>query len=161
MFRATNSLILRGTFDCTYSFWYNAPTLLPTGDTVEMELTDSRFHLKCTYSFWYNAATLLPTGDVVEMELTDSRFHLKCTYSCWYNAPTMLPTGDVVEMEVPSQPRYRSAAVSVHCTKSFIYSHKCSLGWTNLSPETCRADLKRSVKGICCILLVAYIIVLV
>ena len=25
-------------FDCIYSFWYNAPTLLPTGVTVEMEL---------------------------------------------------------------------------------------------------------------------------
>ena len=24
-------------FDCIYSFWYNAPTLLPTGVTVEME----------------------------------------------------------------------------------------------------------------------------
>ena len=29
-------------FDCIYSFWYNAPTLLPAGATVEMELT---FHL--------------------------------------------------------------------------------------------------------------------
>ena len=31
-------------FDCTniYSFWYNAPTLLPTGATVEME---RQFHL--------------------------------------------------------------------------------------------------------------------
>jgi len=25
-------------FDCIYSFWYNAPILLPTGDKVEMEL---------------------------------------------------------------------------------------------------------------------------
>jgi hypothetical protein len=41
MFRATNSPILRSTFDCIYSFWYNAPTLLPTGDTVEMELTQT------------------------------------------------------------------------------------------------------------------------
>ena len=39
MFRATNSPILRNTFfNCMYSFWYNAPTLLPTGATVEMEL---------------------------------------------------------------------------------------------------------------------------
>jgi hypothetical protein len=37
MFRATNSPILRSTFDCIYSFWYNAPTLLPIGNTVEME----------------------------------------------------------------------------------------------------------------------------
>jgi hypothetical protein len=29
-------------FDFIYSFWYNAPTLLPTGATVEMEMT---FHL--------------------------------------------------------------------------------------------------------------------
>jgi hypothetical protein len=29
-------------FDYIYSFWYNAPTLLPTGATVQMELT---FHL--------------------------------------------------------------------------------------------------------------------
>jgi hypothetical protein len=38
MFRATNSPILRSTFDCIYSFWYNAPTLLPSGAMVEMEL---------------------------------------------------------------------------------------------------------------------------
>jgi len=31
MFQATNSPILRSTFYCIYSFWYNAPTLLPTG----------------------------------------------------------------------------------------------------------------------------------
>ena len=41
MFRATNAPILRRIFDCIYSFWYNAPTLLPTGVTVEMELTES------------------------------------------------------------------------------------------------------------------------
>jgi len=35
---------------------------------------------------------------------------------------------------------------------------KCSWGWESLSPETCRADLKRSINGICCILLVAYIV---
>ena len=33
--------------------------------------------------------------------------------------------------------------VSVRCPKSCIYSQKCSWGWANLSPETCRADLKR------------------
>jgi hypothetical protein len=31
MFRATVLPILRSTFDCIYSFWYNAPTLLTTG----------------------------------------------------------------------------------------------------------------------------------
>ena len=63
MFRATNSSILRSTFDYTYNFGYNAPILLPTDATVEMELH-----------------------------------------------------------RVPSQTW--SAAVSVHCTKSCIYSHK-------------------------------------
>ena len=45
MFRATNSPIFRSTFlDCIYiySFRYNAPILLPTGDKVEMEV---QFHL--------------------------------------------------------------------------------------------------------------------
>ena len=34
-----------------------------------------------------------------------------------------------------------------------------SWGWPSLSPETCRVDLKRSINGICCILMVAYIAV--
>jgi hypothetical protein len=34
MFRATNSPILRSTFNCIYSFWYNATKLLPTGSSV-------------------------------------------------------------------------------------------------------------------------------
>ena len=33
VFRATKSPILRSTFFYIYSFWYNAPTLLPTGGT--------------------------------------------------------------------------------------------------------------------------------
>jgi hypothetical protein len=41
MFRATDSPILKSTFDCIHSFWYNAPTLLPTGATVEMERSSS------------------------------------------------------------------------------------------------------------------------
>jgi hypothetical protein len=49
-----------------------------------------------------------------------------CIYSYWYNAPTALPTGATVEM-VPSQPWHWSAAVSVHCTKSCIYSQKVLL----------------------------------
>jgi hypothetical protein len=28
-------------FECIYSFWYDRPTLLPTGDTVQQEL---QFH---------------------------------------------------------------------------------------------------------------------
>ena len=40
--------------------------------------------------------------------------------------------------------------------KAVYIVKKCSWGWAGLSPETCRADLKRSINGICCILLVAY-----
>ena len=37
---------------------------------------------------------------------------------------------------------------------------KCSWGWPNLSPETCRADFKKISKWkSCCILLVVYIVV--
>jgi len=54
----------------------------------------------------------------------------------------------------------QSAAISVHCTKAVYTIKKCSREWMSLLPETCRADLKRSINGICCILLVAYIIVL-
>jgi hypothetical protein len=35
-------------FNCIYSFWYSAPTLLPTGDMVEVELfwdqDETQFH---------------------------------------------------------------------------------------------------------------------
>ena len=49
--------------------------------------------------------------------------------------------------------RYRcTVPKAVHTVK------KCSWGWASLSPETCRAYLKRSINGICCILLVAYIV---
>ena len=43
-FRETNSPILRSTFDCIYSFWYSALTLLPTGATVEMEVPSQPWH---------------------------------------------------------------------------------------------------------------------
>ena len=47
---------------------------------------------------------------------------------------------------VPSQPWHRSAAMSVHCTKSCMYSQKELWGWANLSPETCMAELKRLIS---------------
>jgi len=57
---------------------------------------------------------------------------------------------------------HRLAAISVHCTKSCIYSQKCSWRWASLSPETCRADsnisIRRSIYENCCILLLAYIV---
>jgi hypothetical protein len=36
-----------------------------------------------------------------------------------------------------------STAVSVHCTKSCIYSQKCPWGWAKLLPETCTADFHK------------------
>jgi len=48
--------------------------------------------------------------------------------------------------------------------QSCTYSQKCSWRWASLSPETCRADsnksIKRSINENCCIMLVAYIVVL-
>ena len=48
--------------------------------------------------------------------------------------------------------------------KLYIYSQMCSWRWTSLSPETGRTDsnrwIKRSLNENCCILLVAYIVVL-
>ena len=46
------------------------------------------------------------------------------------------------------------------CTvpKAVYTVKKCYWRWASLSPETCRAELKRSINGICCILLVAYIV---
>ena len=46
----------------------------------------------------------------------------------------------------------------------YIHSETCSWRWASLSPETCRAvliwSIKRSIKRICCILLVVHIAVL-
>ena len=42
----------------------------------------------------------------------------------------------------------------------YVYTvEKCSWGWANLSPETCRAELKRLKKRKSCILLTIYIVV--
>ena len=58
----------------------------------------------------------------------------------------------------------RNCSYIVALYQSCIYSQKCSWRWVKLSPETCRADsnrsIKRSIKENYCILLVAYIVVL-
>ena len=56
---------------------------------------------------------------------------------------------------VTDRQQYRDIVPKAVCTVK-----KCSWGWASLSPETFRVDLKRSINGICCILLVAYIVVL-
>ena len=47
--------------------------------------------------------------------------------------------------------------------KAVYTAKKCSWGWASLSLETCTAHLKRSIRrsinGICCILLVSYIVI--
>ena len=85
----------------------------------------------------------------------------ECIYSFWYNTPILLPTCDKVEMDefhltfVTGRQQYR------HIAPKAVYTvKKCSWAWTSLSPETCSDVLKRSINGICFILLVAYIVVL-
>jgi hypothetical protein len=68
MFRATNSPILRDTFDCILcmQLFYNATTLLPTGDTVEMELllnrVTGRQQCWCTVSKTVYTVESVPEG---------------------------------------------------------------------------------------------------
>jgi hypothetical protein len=82
-----------------------------------------------------------------------------------YNTPIFLPTGDKVEVEqssISSLSPVGSNSGALH--RSCIYSQMCSWRWTSLSPETGRTDsnrwIKRSLNENCCILLVAYIVVL-
>ena len=56
---------------------------------------------------------------------------------------------------IPEQIIFVRRGITVYTVK------KCSWGWASLSPETRRADLKRSINGICCILLVAYIVIVI
>ena len=91
------------------------------------------------------------------------RFDCMCSF--WFNAPLLLPPSDKVEMELsPSQPCHQSAAISAHCTRALYTVKKCSWGLASLSPKTSRADsnrsIKRSINENCCILLVAYIVML-
>ena len=74
MFRATNSPILRNTFDCIHSSWYNAPTMLPTGATVKMERRWAR--TACSFRS-AQAATLLEF-------MYHSRIVLSVGCSVWY-----------------------------------------------------------------------------
>ena len=70
------------------------------------------------------------------------------------NSPILmlLPTGDKV---CTGRQQYRCIV-----PKAVLTVKKCCWGWASLSPETYRADLKRSINGICWTLLVAYIVVL-
>ena len=74
MFWATNSPSSGALFDRTYSFWYSAPTLLPTGATVEMELHEVPFKpwhrlaaeaVRFTKSCIYSQKVLLRMGEFV------------------------------------------------------------------------------------------------
>ena len=70
----------------------------------------------CIYSFWYNSPTLLLTGATDEMELT---FHL--------NRGIRPSAGEFLTVYTAFGTLYKSAAVSVHCTKSCIFSQKLLL----------------------------------
>ena len=81
-----------------------------------------------------------------------------------YNAPTLLSTGVAVEMERHFHLNRGTGRQNCWCiVPNAVYRvKKWSRGWANLSPETCRAELKRLIKWkSCCILLVVYIVVLV
>ena len=66
----------------------------------------------------------------------------------WYNAPILLSTG---------QQQYRCVV-----PKAVYTAKKYSWRWASLSPETCRTNsyrsIRRSINGICCNLLVSYIV---
>jgi hypothetical protein len=63
--------------------------------------------------------------------------------------------------DVPSQPWHRSAAVSVHCTESCIYSKKVLLWMSKFVARNMQGWIKKINKWkSCCILLVVYIVVL-
>jgi len=99
-----------------------------------------------TYSvYWSFKSALHVSGD----KLSHLQEH------CWLYIQLLVQCTDIAADQC-----HRSAAISVHCTKSCIYSQNFSCGWASLSPETCRADLKRSINGICRILLVVYFVVL-
>ena len=55
--------------DCTYSFWYNETTVLPTGATVEMKVKcgTGRQHCRCiiSKSCIYSQTVLLRMGEFV------------------------------------------------------------------------------------------------
>ena len=60
--------------------------------------------------------------------------------------------------------KYFNCNLSLQCIvpKAILTVKKCSWKWANLLPETCRADWRRLInEKSCCILLVAYIVVLV
>ena len=91
-------------------------------------------------------------------KLTHSQEHFLAVYTafgtihqyCCRPGPILSPSAVVT-----GQQQYRCII-----PKAVYTVKKCSRGWASFSPETCRADLKRSINGICCILLVAYIGVL-
>ena len=86
--------------------------------------------------------------------------HFLTICSFWYSIPTLLPTGATVEMELTRGPIRQQCRCIV--PKAVYAVKKCSWGWANLSPETCRADFKKTNKRKSwCISLVAYIVVLV
>ena len=62
-------------------------------------------------------------------------------------APTLLPIGATVEMEVSSISTVAPVGSSVGVLYQKLYTVKnCSSGWANLSPETCKAELKRIIQ---------------
>ena len=86
--------------------------------------------------------------------------HIKLLVQCTDNAPDRCHYWDWTS--VPSQPWHRSAAVSVNCTKSCIYSPKVLLRMGEFVSRNMLGWIKKiNKRKSCCILLVVYIVVLI
>ena len=107
-------------FNCIFSFWYSALTLMPTGAVVDVELISSMFRAT-------NSPILRSTFLTVYTAFGTMHRH------CCRPVPRLRWNSSV-----PSQPWHRSATLLVHCTKSS--------SWSDLLPETCRVDFKRLIN---------------
>jgi hypothetical protein len=111
----------------------------PTCDTVEMDLLRwwaDRWHS------WDGSAQVVGTHHLSRSKPC----HRSAAVRCMYKPPEQIHLNRVTG-------RQQFGA----CTKAvYTPTVKLSWIWVKTSPETCRADLKRSVNWNCCILLVTY-----
>ena len=137
MFRGTNSPFIRSTFDCIYSFWYNTPTMLPTGATAEMELILSVPNNLSAYSTCW----LLHCASYQTKEDDDVNNQEDATTFSFINLfnSALHVSGDKFAL-------HQEHFLTVYTAFGTMHRQCCRpvsrLRW-NLSPETCRAEIKR------------------
>ena len=67
----------------------------------------------------------------------------------WNNVPTLLSAADQGHrLDLICVTGWQQTAELEHCSKKLYKQSKCSWRWAKLSPETCRASLKESIKQI-------------